>query len=619
MKKRSFLMAAFAAMFMASCSDNDLNQENGPQIAEKGGKVYMKVSIANPTNGSRALSDNPMFDNGKGSESKVENILFVFYNQAGNYVGQSPMKKAADGKEPANENEFAAGTTATGSIETVFKIVVPVNVTAGGTLPYYVVAYVNPSDTDQAKADNLEGTSQLERTVYKDNFGNFTMNNSVYYEGDAGLPVFATKIAKLATVKPTFDTGDTTPTTTIYVERLAAKVTVTKDTGENNPDLNMDAGTTVDDAVDAKVIKFHPVAWGLNATAKESYLVKQFRNSSGDVVSYAEVAKRFESRGTNWKAWNASDNHRSYWGTAMGYAFDNYPQVASQGVTGAPVNYYSYEQLTGEGKLAWGASTYCLEHTVTNASAPFAAYTSVVVAGYYTVGDTEDAASAATAKTFYTFKDATKEKQTIYMKDADMDKLLAVMAGEMNPVHVYNAETKEYEPVSTNLSTYYEVTESKNLDDGAKGGLLIPSRYAYLQLKPAVYADGAEYYYFTGNTYQKITSVTKTDVNRMLLSANPATLYSGGKAYYNIPIEQFGKIQVTENDETKQKIAYGTYGVVRNHSYKITVKGISGLGTGIADPTAPIIPPTEEQTYYVKTELNVLAWRVASQEVILGE
>lgn len=594
MKKRHFLMAGLAAMFMASCSDNELTQDNGPQIAEKGGKVYMKVNIANPTNGSRALSDDPKFDNGTDEESAVKKILFAFYNQAGNYVGQSTMTWS---ESPSGDLEFGGTVPNQGdgsNVETKLTMVVPVDVNAGGYLPYYVVAYVNPAASDQAKAKSLDEISSLERgnDQYCDASGNFVMNNSTYYAGkDTSKPVFATQIKKLAETK---HEAQNTAATDIYVERICAKVTVNK----NADGLDMNDGTEIKDAIsdtDTK-ISFHPAAWALNATAKHTYLVKQFRKEKESApVSYSEVEERFKALTPEW---NDAINKRSYWCTGYAYAFDNYPKVASQ-AEGAdiPVHYNSYTDIKNNG-FAWGASTYCLEHTVTNAGAPLAAYTSVIVVGYYTLGDNE------TATTFYTYG-AVDKKPVVY---SEMDKLVNAMADASNPVCSDNTGTAVEADA---LSDIYEV---KRPNATVIGGILVPSRYVYLQVKDAVATGDTPYYFRTAEgEYQQITADNINDVNRMLMSSNPATMYNAGMAYYNIPIEQFGL-------GAESKVAYGSYGVVRNHSYNINIKGISGLGTGIADPTDPIIPPTEEQTYYVNTELNVLAWRVmASQDVTLGE
>lgn len=595
MRKRSFLFGALAALAMAGCSDNDLTQD-GPQIADKDGKMYMKVSIADPTSGTRALGN---VGNGSKEESAVKSILFVFYNQNGNYVGKSPMKWV-DKTGDLADDEFGGSmpNQAPGSqVETKLTMVVPVDVNSGGFLPYYVVAYVNPANADQDAAKNLDEISALYRSAdqIKDADNNFVMNNSVYYtsEGTA-KPVFATVIKKLSETKD--EAGkDATPMTEIYVERICARVTVDKaeTLGDN---LNMNAGTGIADAIDGDMtIAFHPVKWALNATAKHSYLVKQFRTNPTDAepVSYATVNNRFTALTPTW---NDLNNKRSYWCTGYAYAFDDYPRVASQAEgTDVPVNYYSYNQIEQYG-FNWGASTYCLEHTVTNASAPLAAYTSVIVAGYYTLDN--DAAG-----TFYTYGVNAANKPIVY-KETEMAKLITALATASNPV--MNAEGNA---VTENLAGIYEV---KRPADAVIGDVLVPSRYVYLQVKEAA-ADGTYYFRNGDGQLAQITATTLNTVNRMLMSSNPAIMYNGGKAYYNIPIEQFGK-------DATGKVAYGTYGIVRNHAYAINIKGISGLGTGIADPTDPIIPPTEEQTYYVRTQLNVLPWKIVNQaDVTLGE
>lgn len=597
MKIKNYLLAGLAALSMASCSDDDLSQ-NGPQIAEKDGRVYMKVSIANPkSTGTKALSDDPKFDNGTKAESAVKKILFAFYNQAGNYVGQSTMTWS---ETPSGDLEFGGDmpNQGTGSnVETELTMVVPVDVNAGGYLPYYVMAYVNPAASDQANAANLDETSILKREAsqYVDGSKNFVMNNSVYYAStSASKPVFATQIKKLSETK-TDANKDETPTTEIYVERICAKVTVKKD-DKLGTDLDMNAGTEIPGAISGDTkIAFHPVNWALNATAKESYLVKQFRNTPDAApVSYTTVNNRFM---TLKPSWNDATNLRSYWCTGYAYAFDNYPKVASQAnAADIPVTYYSYNNIKDNG-FGWGTSTYCLEHTVTNAGAPLAAYTSVIVTGYYTLGDN------TTATTFYTYG-TSDNKPVVYTEN---DKLVAEMVKASNPVCTDDKGTA----LAENFSSIYEV---KRPADVVIGGILVPSRYVYLQVKESV-ATGQTAYYFrsTDGTYKQISSTTLTEVNRMLMSSNPATKYNEGMAYYNIPIEQFG-LSTADN-----KVAYGSYGVVRNHSYVINIQGISGLGTGIADPTDPIIPPTEQTTYYVKTKLNVLAWRVmANQDVTLG-
>lgn len=51
------------------------------------------------------------------------------------------------------------------------------------------------------------------------------------------------------------------------------------------------------------------------------------------------------------------------------------------------------------------------------------------------------------------------------------------------------------------------------------------------------------------------------------------------------------------------------YGVVRNHYYKMTLKGATGLATPIADPSKPLIPETPDKVKVLQTTINVLDWK----------
>ncbi|GFH98611.1 hypothetical protein IMSAGC004_01006 [Bacteroidaceae bacterium] len=581
---------------MMGCSDNDLNQENGPQIAEKDGQVYMKVSIANPqSTGTRALDEG--FENGTDgteNENKIEKIIFAFYNDNGNYVGTSTMTYSAN---PQGDNEFGDATAGTGTgVEKILTMVVPVDVNAGNAMPTRVVAYVNPVKTDHNAADNLETFGKLTRdaTQYKDGAGNFVMNNSVYYAGSTmanGKPIVTVDISEALKPTKTEANAKENDAIEIHVERICAKVQVTK----NASNLEMNEGTELDDAIantDMK-IEFHPTGWALNATATSTYLVKQFRSSpDSPSATYNEVNGKFsENKG----GWNAHGNFRSYWCTSYGYGFTDYPKYASEAnADDCPVHYITYNDVNNANKV-WGAHDYCLEHTVQSVGVSPAAYTSVIVAGYYTLD--------GAAQTFYTFGEAEGSGLPYIYKEneTDLPKLIEAMAA--STMDIYKKVGDNYEKLTGNeLSNVFEVTRPDDLNDK-------PSRYVYLQLKSDL-AVGTCFYEKEGEKVDVTTA--EAEVNASLLTGTPATKFVDGAAYYNIPIEHYGK-------NASNQVIYATYGVVRNHLYKIEVQGISGLGTGVGDKGDVIVPPTEEEKYYVKTQLKVLAWKVASQGVILGE
>ncbi|MBO5747963.1 MAG: Mfa1 fimbrilin C-terminal domain-containing protein [Muribaculaceae bacterium] len=111
-------------------------------------------------------------------------------------------------------------------------------------------------------------------------------------------------------------------------------------------------------------------------------------------------------------------------------------------------------------------------------------------------------------------------------------------------------------------------------------------------------------WYYTVNAGSTFTPKTADEVNVYLSTLEGAQAWNG-KAYYTVDIEHLG----TNNIK----------GVVRNHSYVITVDGISGLGTPVYDPNTIVTEPVdpEETTSYVSARINVLSWKIVNQNVNL--
>ena len=85
-----------------------------------------------------------------------------------------------------------------------------------------------------------------------------------------------------------------------------------------------------------------------------------------------------------------------------------------------------------------------------------------------------------------------------------------------------------------------------------------------------------------------------------------AIQWTNGQAYFFVPIEHFG--------DSPQNI-----GVVRNHYYQLAINAISGLGTPVYDPTEEIIPEKlEEEEYFVAAQIQILKWKIVSQQVSLN-
>jgi hypothetical protein len=117
-------------------------------------------------------------------------------------------------------------------------------------------------------------------------------------------------------------------------------------------------------------------------------------------------------------------------------------------------------------------------------------------------------------------------------------------------------------------------------------------------------ADGVEttnWFSFDGSTY------TAVDANAELAKVEPAKIWKDGMTYYYADVKHLGSVGST-----------GEYGIIRNHSYKIAVNGVKGWGTPVYDPNQEVVPvkPTDKETY-ISAEINVLSWRVVSEDVTL--
>lgn len=117
-------------------------------------------------------------------------------------------------------------------------------------------------------------------------------------------------------------------------------------------------------------------------------------------------------------------------------------------------------------------------------------------------------------------------------------------------------------------------------------------------------ADGVEttnWFSFDGTSY------TAVDANAELAKVEPAKIWKSGMTYYYSDVKHLGSAGST-----------GEFGIIRNHSYKVSINGVKGWGTPVYDPAQEVVPakPTDKETY-IAAEINVLSWRVVSEDVTL--
>lgn len=180
----------------------------------------------------------------------------------------------------------------------------------------------------------------------------------------------------------------------------------------------------------------------------------------------------------------------------------------------------------------------------------------------------------------------------------------------------YTSETAVKKVILNEIKGVYRIktsdTETRELTEG---DLTFTNKTGATNEAYKVYATVAEKDKSNSTiSYQKCTDGTwsdcaYTDINTALSAAdaNAAQIRKNGKTYYYTTIEHIG-------DADK----IGKYGVVRNHSYVVTIKSITGFGTPVyfPDKTIDPEPPTDSSTY-LAAQIKVLSWRVVNSTVDL--
>lgn len=617
MKKNKLLFGALALLAFTACSDDKSNEPQNP--VDDGAKAYVKVSVMTTSTGSRATElTGTDFEDGTTTpvdENTIQQILLVFYDQNRNYIGDATLTETdwksgnADEKPDKNVEKYGTGVA---------------EVSLGGVIPKYMMAFANPISSGDIKV-GVNAVKMQQRSVFKTANG-FTMNNSVYFDENGNIqrevPVDASQIFSSKEDAEAAKDGNII---TVWLERMAGKVTLSGATSSETeiPDRT---GT-----LDAKQLKFVVEGWGLNATAKTMYLSKFYKLTDG--LTFQSLSQRLNSF-----FWNDADRHRSYWAFSPAYSKpdDNtgtdFPYVSDQVTSASKFNYYPFksflpkkggetneDNITGSHHKAVGATEYTLENTVSMAfytkgcDYRNSALVSAVVVGHYEVGGKQ--------QNFYV------RNEKIYLED-DFKKEMAIIAGGYLVDNNGNSLNKDN--YTSGLFTICRPEKDWSTDK--KG---FQENRITVKLTSAKVAEEAGLKYKAGPDAEAvvITAENINDINKKLYEiCGLSYAYTNGYAFFNIPIEHIARGNTTSEalDEKGNRIEVGnpvagSYGIVRNHHYNLTVSGwaelsFATLGTGVYDPEKPVVPPTDPgDKIAVKAEMRVLTWRLVPQNVTLGE
>lgn len=594
MKKFTMLSSVLASALMltvVSCSSEDVaggDAQNG-----KGATSYLAVNIENVGSApaSRAYKqDGGSYEDGTDAESKINKVRFYFFNGDGSpylLVNNDANQQSVNFLDQTVETDGADHDHTT---ETKTKAVLVLN---GETkaVPASVIAVINPEVLDNTTLHSGTMTLSELRTSatgskFYDTTKGFVMSNSVYES--AGQDVCSTPVAN--NVFASSDAALKKPVD-IYVERVNAKVNAKIDATYQRDGETTPAWTKNTDGkyqIEVGKIDVTTYAENTNATPTTNtypvYAVVQGWQVA-DANGKAEVCKQIN---TSWYAgelgispWTTSDYHRCFWSKSVPFT------QGAQGGANHPVN-PKFEDI--KLSLTEDFSTtpvYTLPNTPTevirNPKTSLNTLTKLIVAAklVYKDGDGnykpaqvcqyrgltylgEDAVKKQIVSGFAQyFKKTTTTAGDVYKSIEASDLAFKTVAG--------SSEVKDYEVVATLASTVGDL------------------------------------YVKNGETTWTIAS--KDDVNAALAKEEAQIRTTDGATYYYTPIKHLG-----EADKL------GEYGIVRNHSYQVTIQNIKGFGTPVYDSTKEIDPmiPSDENTY-LAASIKVLSWRVVSSKVDLDQ
>ena len=585
----SSVLASALMLVVASCSSEDVargDAQNG-----KGTTSFLAVNIENVGSApaSRAYTQGTgSYEDGTTEESIINKVRFYFFNGDGtpyllvnndatqqtsvNYLEQTVEK---DG----NDHDHTA--------ETKTKVVL---VLKGETkaIPASVIAVINPEVLDNTTLHSGTMTLSELRTSatgskFYDTTNGFVMSNSVYES--AGQDICSTPVAN--NVFSTSDKALRNPVD-IYVERVNAKVNAKIDknykrTGETENAWSQNAEGKYQIKVGSIDVTTYEENTNSTPTTHEYpvYAVVQGWQVA-DANGKAEVCKQIK---TSWFAgelginpWTTSDYHRSFWSESVPFN--------SGAVTGAnrPVN-PSFNGINMPLSDVFAATpVYTLPNTpdavVKNPKTSDNDLTKLIVAAKLVYKDADDSYKTAQVCQYrgltYLGEDAVKKQiagsfTQYFKKTSDASGATVYKSLEASDIAFKTSSSvKNYEVVATLASTV--------------GDLYVKNGDAW-------------------------TIAPKDDVNAALAKETAQVRSTDGATYYYTPIKHLG---------SEGKL--GEYGIVRNHSYQVTIQNIQGYGTPVYDPDKVIDPmiPSDDNTY-LAARINVLSWRVVSSNVDLDQ
>lgn len=629
MNKASKLLAGMAAVMLCACSSDELQVEVAPEVPAPtfdGDVAFLTVNLKDVGSMMGRSTTSPGYEYGTQDEHAITTANFFFYDENGVYVSKGSIWTGGteNTNKPTENVEFQGNNTIVlenleGKNHPCYMLTVLNAPKVNGSVEGFE-DMIRDAVTIDAAAGLLVDSLAYEANNggFKTDDGRYIMTTSTYKRSSAAEKYpYATLIPEGAFKKephiPTPDFGDVVE---VFVERLAAKVRVVPDfdedlnpsiivngetlyrltatvAGEENDSIGSGAGSSTSVGVAATEVYIKLLKWGLTTTNQKSYLAKHIDLVTDPITGFA---------------WNAENDHRSFWGNSF-----NWNKTV-------PFNTVSFGDLNVEVGYGSGKNAYCAENT--NA-------VDFIRAGVS--GEAFDRVDASKVTTVLLGAQVCNDKGEYmpivlyrgvhYLIPSYIAYALNSMANSADGLNFYiktsavEGESNSYKRVPAGIMKLIYA------NDGEAGHSLI----AVDEEKLAAWEesiDGGKLYARTVAEDGKVTwtSTTVKDLNDRLAAfnaTNKATAAPEGIVYYTIPVEHLNSTAANATTMVEAK-----YGVVRNHCYEILLNSIKKLGHGVFDPDEDneiLTPdnPGEDPTYYVGACVNVLPWKIVKQTVDL--
>ena len=577
MKMNKLFLGLFVCTALCACSNDEsgIIPNDTPNVFT-GDKAYIKVRLADAGTLTRAQGGD--FEYGT-NEQSIKNASFYFYDADGVFVTQGDVW--TDGS--------ASTTTPAGNIEFASNNIVVLKGLDKKSYPRYMVTVLNKptgfvhgktlDEMQTVLADNNAEGIYYPATTDNVTTNYFTMSTTSYTETNREKH-FVTEVNEgNISLEPMTDASAIANTVTVYVERLAAKVTLKvsdnlpKDANGRYPIKVTVAGennSAGSGDIASEDLYVELLGWKLNATAKKSFMVKNI-----------DAAWMDNDLGFTW---NRPTDRRSHWGKSFNYGFSGYPENAA----GVPANseYLNYVDLEN-GLTALENPAYCAENTNTN----------TIVTANFPTGVTSILLKAKVCDANGNALDLVRYNGLLFKQDSFLEYVLNVLQTR-NQLDVWYANGTDEEGNARYTQIGKEYVKLEHVGDG-KVKVVFTNEHG-----TSLYAEDGS----------NCSDQTITALNDDLASASAdAIAYNGGLMYYNIPVEHLNNGDVAENGT----IPEAKYGVVRNHHYVVTIDKLEKIGRGIFDGNEKIVPGDDPDAYYVGAKINILSWKIVSQNVEL--